>query len=507
LISDESERVSRRTLIGGAAAIGAAAALPADAEARRRKHRRHKRKRTPRPRAARADVIVVGAGLAGLTAAREVAAAGRSVILLEARDRVGGRTLNHVVGDGKVVEVGGQWFGPTQDHVLALAKDLGIDTYKTYNTGQAVYFRNGQRTLFDVSGPLGPIPPDATGLADAAAAIAKLDSMAADISIDTPWRSNHADDYDGQSFETWKQANTTTDSGRFLLDLGFTSVFAAEPRDVSLLYSLFYMRAAGDEQNVGTFDRLINTAGGAQESRFVGGSQLLSLKLADQIGHAVQVVLSSAVRRIEQGSSGATVISDRLTATAGQVIVAIPPTLASRIDYDPPLGEQRDQLTQRLPQGSVIKCHAVYDKPFWRDAGLAGYANGDQLPVRLTFDNSPPDGTPGILLGFIEGGAAREWAGRSAADRRAAVLNNFATYFGEQARNPRDYFEMDWSAEPWTRGCYVGFAGTGVLTAYGPSLREPSGRIHWAGAESSTFWAGYMDGAIRSGERAAAEVV
>ncbi len=369
---DEQHEITRRTLIGGAAAVGAAAALPTSAEARA------PRRRSRRTGGARADVVVVGAGLAGLTAARELVRRGRSVIVLEARNRVGGRTLNHHFRSGgkdKVIEVGGQWVGPTQDHIVRLGKDMGVGTFKTYNEGQYIYHQNGMNSPYSPNGPLGAVPPDYTGAADAEQALIKLDRMAAQINIDAPYESPSAQDYDSQTFETWKQNNTTTAGGRTLLDLGIESVFAAEPRDISLLWVLFYIRAAGNEQNVGTFERLINTAGGAQESRFLGGSQLVSQRLAHRLGRRVH--LSTPVRRIVQSRGGVTVVSDKLTVRAKQVIVTGPPALTATIDYEPALPAERAQLTQRFPQGTVIKCEAFYDHPFWRDDGLAGQATSD----------------------------------------------------------------------------------------------------------------------------------
>jgi len=201
------------------------------------------------------------------------------------------------------------------------------------------------------------------------------------------------------------------------------------------------------------------------------------------------------------------VVTDSFTVKGKHVIVTGPPSITALIRYEPALPYMRAQLTQRYPQGTVIKVEAVYDRPFWRDQGLTGQAVSLTGPVKITFDNSPPDGSPGVLLGFIEGQAARQYGQMSASSRQAAVIDNFVTYFGAQARNPNQIIEMNWSDEPWTRGCYVGFTAPGVLLDYGPAIRAAVGRIHWAGAETSDYWNGYMDGAVRSGERAAREAL
>lgn len=495
--------ITRRTLIGGAAAAAGAAALPEAAEARRKRHRR---RRKPLPNGPlRTDVVVVGAGLSGLAAARAIAAAGRAVVVLEARDRVGGRTLNRDLGGGKVVEVGGQWIGPTQDHLARLARELGVGTYKTYDSGNYLFYESGTLTPYTTGGPLGPIPPDYVAAAELETALIKLDQMALGVPLDAPWEARDAATLDGQTFETWKLANLVTPAARNLLDLGIEAVFACEPRDVSLLHVLFYIHSAGNETTPGTFERLISTGGGAQESRFVGGSQRISILVAEQLDK--RVMLSQPVRKLSQTAANVTATTDAGTVIARAAIVTGPPSLTGRIIYEPDLPSARAQLLQRFPQGSVIKCEAVYDRPFWRDAGLAGQVTSDTGPIKVTFDNTPPDGSPGVLLGFIEGHEARVWSARSSSDRRAAALECFTRYFGAKAARPRDYIELNWSAEPWTRGCYGGFAPPGVLTEYGQALRAPVGRIHWAGAETSDYWNGYMDGAVRSGERAAREAL
>jgi monoamine oxidase len=476
--------LTRRKLVGGAAAGSAGVALsrlPGTARAAER----------------RVDCIVVGAGLAGLAAATKLSKAGRSVVVLEARDRVGGRTLNHHLGHGKVAEIGGQWVGPTQNHVLREIKRLGLKTFKTYAKGKNVYYRGGTLTKYT-----GTIPPaNPASLAELEAVILELDNMAAEIDPHRPWGAPNAAAWDGQTFETWKLAHALLPETRDLIDLGVASVFAAEARDLSLLHVLFYIRAAG------SFENLINTGGGAQDSRVVGGSQEISIRMAKRLGG--NVVLNAPVYEIHHTKTDVRVDTEhRGSFSARRAIVAVPPTLAGRIRYSPILPAKRDQLMQRVPMGTVIKCMAVYPKPFWRDHGLSGMATSDAGPVKLTFDNTPPDGKPGVLLGFIEGQAARELLGSSHRQRRNAVLECFERYFGKPARTTAtDYFDKSWAADPWTRGCYVGYYPPGVLTGYRETIHAPVGTIHWAGTETASEWNGYMDGALQSGERAAKEVL
>jgi monoamine oxidase len=442
-----------------------------------------------------ADVVVVGAGLAGLVAARDLVAAGVSVAVIEARDRVGGRLLNAELGDGKVVEVGGQWVGPTQHRVLALASELGVETFPTHARGDNLVEIGG--SLRRYQGAVPKINPAV--LVDIGRAQYRLDRMARRVPAEAPWRAPRAEAWDAQTMSTWIRRNTVTSAARALLQLAVEAVWAVHPADVSLLHVLFYTRAAG------CFDDLVGTEGGAQQDRLVGGSQELAVRLAARLGEVVN--LKAPVRRIEQHRDSVTVSSDRGAVGARAAIVAIPPTLCARIAYDPPMPALRDQLTQRMAQGSVIKCMAVYEQPFWRAERLSGQATSVEGPVKVVFDNSPPDGSPGVLLGFLEGRQARELGQWVEGARRRAVIGCFERLFGPAAAAPEGYLEQVWADQEYTRGCYGCLMPPGSWVSLGPALREPVGRLHWAGAETATTWNGYMDGAVRSGESAAREVL
>jgi monoamine oxidase len=496
---DRGNLTRRRFVTGAAAAAGAglAAGVPAQADAAARSAK-------PQP-AERVDVVVVGAGLAGLVAATQLTRSGHSVRVLEARDRVGGRVWNHDLGDGHISERGGTFIGPTQNHVAALAKQLKIATFPTHDTGKDVYVAGGERLTYSDRGPFGIAPPDPTIDAQLATLVLALDQLATTIDVAKPWGAPDAASLDGQTLATYLTDHAAPSRLRNLTAAALRAIFGAEPREVSLLFALFYIAASGDPKHPGTFQRNFNTRGGAQQDRFVGGSQRLPLKLAARLGEIV--ALRTPVRSVAQTRSGVTVVSDRITVSAKRVVVAIPPTLAGRIAYDPILPFERDQLTQRYGQGTLTKVAAVYHEPFWRAKGLTGSAVTTGFPVSVAYDDSPPGGRPGIAFGFVGGDNARRYARLGAAARRKAVLEQFARFYDDKrALRPVQFFETSWSKQEWTRGCPVGIPAVGSFVSYGPRLRKPVGRVHWAGTETATYWNGYMDGAISSGERVAAEV-
>lgn len=450
-------------------------------------------------------MVIVGAGFAGLTAALKLRGKGHSVIVLEARRRVGGRAVNKAIKGGEVAERGATFIGPTQDRIKKMADRFGVGTFPTFDEGNNLYLADGTRLEYSDTGPTGTAPPDPTILGDLALVVAQLDQMATTVPVDQPWKAPQARSYDSQTLQTWIESHSLTPRFRELAAVATRPIFGSEPRELSLLFTLFYIAASGNEQNVGTFERNFNTRGGAQESRIEGGSQVIAKKMARKLGK--RVILGSPVSRIEHSGGHVVVHSRHARVKAKRAIVAIPPTLAGRIDYDPIMPPSRDQLTQRLHQGYLIKVTCVYKTPFWREAGLNGSVIALKGPVNVTFDDSPEDGKPGVVLGFVGGDEARAFAVKSKAQRRQAVLDQMAGFFGPEGRRPIQYFESNWAAQRWTRGSPVGIAGPGLLLANGEAIRAPVGRLHWAGTETSTYWNGYMDGAVRSGERAAAEVI
>jgi monoamine oxidase len=444
------------------------------------------------------DVLVVGGGVAGLTAADRLIAAGRTVRVLEARDRVGGRTVTADVPGfpGVVVDQGGQWVGTGQNRLYAELSRFGLETHPQDTGGSTlVVFRGKARRYTGRIPNLGPLT-----LLDIGQAQARFDRLARTVNLDEPWRTPRAEVLDGQTFESWLRRTCRTERGRDFFRVATEAVFATLPANLSLLHALFYASSGGGLEN------LITTAGGAQQDRVRGGLGQLAQRLAAHLPTDV-VRLKQPVRRIAQTESGVTVVTDDAEHTAARAIVAVPPALAGRIAYTPEMTARRDQLTQRAPHGGIIKCHAVYAEPFWRADGLSAEAASEVGPVKVVFDASPPDGGPGILLAFLDGPESLRLGELPAQQRQAEVLRSLARFVGPRALEPVEFLERDWNAEQWTRGCYGAHLPPGAWTQVGRALREPVGRVHWAGTETATRWCGYVDGAISSGERAALEVL
>ena len=442
------------------------------------------------------DVVVVGAGLAGLAAARRLVDAGAEVLVLEARHRVGGRTLTVPAADGTPIDHGGQWIGPTQDRIAALAERVGVTSYPTYERGLNTELRNGRTHRYGGDLPDGEDPLSTVELGQA---IRELEAMAATVPLEAPWTAPEALAWDSQTVETWVQARVPSERARNWLREIIRGTLAAEARDVSLLHALFFLRSAGG------MALLLGTGGGAQERRFHQGAQAVSIRVAESLGE--RVVLGAPAELVRHGETGVVVEAAGRAVAAARAIVAVPPAVAGRIGYRPAMPGWRNQLTQRMPMGSVIKVHAIYEEPFWREEGLSGFAVSDGGPVTVVYDDCPEEGSPGVLVAFIEGEQARIWSRRNKADRRAGVLACLVDLFGVRAGRPRELLERSWADEEYSGGCYTGYFPPGVWTSFGQALREPVGRLHWAGTETATVWTSYMEGAVRSGERAADEIL
>ena len=442
------------------------------------------------------DYCVVGAGFAGLTATLRLKQAGRSVALLEARDRVGGRTFTVTRPDGTWIDRGGAWIGPGQDRIYAMMDEFGVPEYKQHNDGDAMMIVDGKKHRYGGTIPWTMSPWAVTNLGLCLRAVEK---MCKAIPREAPWEAKQAEKWDRISLGEWLEKNTISRQARDMLDMALAGPYTSAASEVSLLWVLLQMGSAGGP----TF--VISGKGGAQDARPVGGMGAIYGPMAAAVGDSLH--LSQPVRQIIQDDDGVIVFADGLTVRARRVIVAIPLPIASSIVYEPMLPVDRAFLHQRMPGGAIFKISVVYDEPFWRADGLSGQSAAPDTPATLTIDACTDTADPGIMCVITEGGAARKLSRLDEQERKALVIGELVDRFGTKANAHREFHEQNWTVERYSGGGMISHAPTGVLTEFGYTLREPCGRIHWAGTESSAVMCGWVDGAIRSGERAADEVL
>jgi monoamine oxidase len=436
-----------------------------------------------------ADVVVIGAGVAGLVAAERVRAAGRSVVVLEARDRVGGRTESAPHGDRRL-DLGATWIGADHRRARALVAELGLRLVPTYTGGRAVVARGGR-----LWNPRDYALRYAADELQLRLARRRLDGLVAAAPATDPWRWPDAERLDAETLESWLRRAVRGAAARATMSSMLANVVATDPSEVSLLHTLHYIRANGG------LGSMLAVEGGAQQDMVEGGMQSIADGLAERLGDAV--VLGAPARAVEHGDGSVRVRGDGVEVAASAAVVALPPPLAARLAFAPALRGERDQLGQRMPLGDVVKLVAVYDEAFWRRDGLNADTWGADLPYSFSYDISGPSGEPGVVAVFFVGERAR--AVRAAgADWEEAAIPSLARCLGAR---PRAVRVRDWASEPWTGGAYSGFMTPGGWTAFGDVLREPSGALSFAGSETAVEAIGYVEGAIESGERAGTEAL
>jgi putrescine oxidase len=441
------------------------------------------------------DVVIVGAGAAGLTAANELRKAGLSVAVLEARDRVGGRLLTDVI-DGAMLEVGGQWVSPDQDALIETVADLGLETYSRYREGESVYIGpDGALTRF--TGDIFPVAPETEKIM--VDLIERLDAMVAQVDPDRPWESPDADALDRISFQSWLEQQTDDDEAVQNIALFIAGAMLTKPAHAfSTLQALLMAASAGSFSNLVDADFIL-------DKRVVGGLQQVPQLLAERLGD--DVFLDQPVRSIAWDDDGVTVVADGMTVRGRRVIIALAPVLYDRISFVPALPRLQHQMHQHLSMGFVIKVHAVYDRPFWREQGLSATAFSPYELVHEAYDNTNHEDPRGTLVGFVSDQHADDLFRLSAEERRERILESLSHYYGPEAKNPVVYYESDWGSEEWTRGAYAASFDLGGLHRYGADLRTPVGPMHFACSDLAGAGYQHVDGAIRMGRLAAGAIV
>ncbi|WP_291048609.1 NAD(P)/FAD-dependent oxidoreductase [Herbiconiux sp.] len=445
------------------------------------------------------DVVVIGAGATGLTAATRLQAAGKSVVVLEARDRIGGRLWTNDI-EGQMFEIGGQWVSPDQTALIDALAELGLDTYSRYRDGESVYVGpDGEAKRF--TGDIFPASDETK--AEIERLIEVLDGLVAETDVAAPWTHPKAAEYDHISFRRWLEDQTTDVEAVDNIALFIADAMLTKPAHAfSLLQALLMAASAGSFSHLVDADFIL-------DKRVVGGLQQVPLKLAEQLG-SENVLLSQPVRTIEwsdEPGAPARVLTDSLAVTASQVIVAVPPNLYSRIDYVPALPRLRTQQFQHQSLGLVIKVHATYETPFWRDKGLSATAFSPYQVVHEAYDNTNHGESRGTLVGFVSDEKADALFELTAEERKQRILESLAAYYGPEALTPVVYYESDWAAEEWTGGAYAASFDLGGLTRYGAMQLEPIGQMRFGSSDLAAEGYQHVDGAIRVGRRLAAEIL
>lgn len=482
--------LSRRNVLRGAVAIGAAGAVApsmstsADAASTSTLY----------------DCVIVGAGLSGLAAARRLTAAGRNVLVVEARDRPGGRVQNIDSLSGNLhFDGGAEFVGPTQNHIQALADEYGVGTFPTYNEGTSLYWKDGVIQQYPAAIGI----PINQSIGETALGIAKLSAICLTIKPGEPWKHPLALYWDSITFQQWINQTVLTADARLQFSLICSSTLSVGPDEISALFMFSYIAAAGDASNPGTMFRLLNTDGGAQERFFDGGAARVPIAMADEL--ASRIVYSAPVTSIDTRTGKAVVTTSQGTFKGKRVIVAMSPAIAGRISYPGGLTTARSRLHTGMKMGYEGKFQAAYDTPFWRTRGLSGQVIGNGDPIDVTFETYSQGKY--WLMGFISGDHMQRLDNAPESQLLDECMDSLVDYFGTDARTRAvDRGYKRWDHDQYSWGGPTGLPAPGLLVKAGTALRAPTGLIHWGGTESAIYWQGYMDGAVTAGYRTADEV-
>ncbi|MFF3037758.1 flavin monoamine oxidase family protein [Arthrobacter citreus] len=443
------------------------------------------------------NVVIIGAGPSGLTAARKLKAAGLSVAVLEARDRVGGRTWSDTI-DGAFLEIGGQWISPDQEALSELVEELGLQTFPRYRDGESVYIGSDHRAV-RYSGDMFPVAESTAQ--EMERLIALLDELTAKTDPAAPWTHPDARALDTISFSAWLREQSSDEEACNNIGLFVAGGMLTKPaHSFSTLQALLMASSAGSFSNLVDENFIL-------DRRVAGGMQQVSERMAAELGE--DVVLGAPVRTLRWNAEGPSVTAeaDGVTVHARYAIMAVPPNLYSRVSFDPPLPRRQHQMHQHVSLGLVIKVHAVYSKPFWREAGLSGTCFGAHELVQEVYDNTNHEDSRGTLVGFVSDEKADAMFELSADERRQAILESIAGYLGEEALTPEVYYESDWGSEEWTRGAYAASYDLGGLHRYGPDQLAPVGPIHWSCSDLAAEGYQHVDGAVRMGAKTAERII
>jgi putrescine oxidase len=438
------------------------------------------------------DTVIIGAGVAGLTAAYRLAESGQSVCVIEARERVGGRLRTETI-DGAMLELGGQWVSPDQDALIDMIEQLNLTTYSRHRTGHNVFVSpRGER--FEYTGDQLPTPADTA--AEIERLIESMDRLTAEVDPFSPWQHPRAEEFDQITFSQWLEQQSSDVEARETVAMFIGAAMLTKPPSAfSLLQALLMAASAG------SFSHLVDP-NFILDKRVKGGLAEVPKKLAEKIGWN-SIHLDEPVQSVDYNTAGVRVHTAHRTVAAADCIVAVPSPLISRISFRPPLPVENYQMYQHMSLGLVMKIHAVYESPFWRNEGLSGTAFGPKELVHEAYDNTNDGDERGTLVGFISDKNAQDMLILPAHERRQLILESLAKYYGPLATEPVVYFESEWANEEWTQGAYAASFDVGGLSRFGQFMRKPIGPLHFACSDIAGLGYQHVDGAIRMGTLAA----